>query len=40
MHMLVRSAQKMVVAHTGVDFLDYADTAEVAFLDAGGYWTR
>ena len=40
MHMLVRSAQKMVEAHAGVDFLDYADTAEVAFLDAGGYWTR
>jgi len=37
MHCLVSAAQKLV-AKRGVDFLDYADTAEAAFLDAGGVW--
>merc|ERR1719154_648712 len=39
MHTLVIAAQKLV-ASRGVEFLDYADTAEAAFLSAGGYWTR
>jgi len=37
MHTLVIAAQKLVI-HRGVQFLDYADTAEAAFLDAGGRW--
>jgi len=37
MHTLVRAAQKMVAKRNAV-FLDYADTAEAAFLDAGGAW--
>jgi len=37
MHTLVIAAQKLV-AKRGVDFLDYADTAEAAFLEAGGGW--
>jgi len=37
MHTLVIAAQKLVV-NRGVQFLDYADTAEAAFLDAGGRW--
>jgi len=37
MHVLVRAAQKMV-ARRGATFLDYADTAEAAFLEAGGVW--
>jgi len=37
MHTLVRAAQKMV-AKSQATFLDYADTAEAAFRDAGGVW--
>merc|ERR1711892_899617 len=37
MHTLVIAAQKLM-AKRGVDFLDYADTAEAAFLEAGGGW--
>jgi len=37
MHTLVRSAQKMV-AKNQATFLDYADTAEAAFMEAGGVW--
>jgi len=37
MHTLVRAAQRMVAAR-GATFLDYADTAEAAFLEAGGAW--
>jgi len=40
MHTLVISAQKMVNKRSDVDFLDYADTAEAAFLDAGGRWAK
>jgi len=40
MHTLVISAQKMVNKRKDVQFLDYADTAEAAFLDAGGFWAR
>lgn len=31
---------KSVFLPRDVTFLDYADTAEAAFLSAGGYWTR
>merc|ERR1711892_469556 len=37
MHTLVIAAQKLM-AQRGVEFLDYADTAEAAFLEAGGGW--
>merc|ERR1711892_727522 len=37
MHTLVIAAQKLM-AKRGVEFLDYADTAEAAFLEAGGGW--
>merc|ERR1711892_19068 len=37
MQTLVIAAQKLM-AKRGVDFLDYADTAEAAFLEAGGGW--
>jgi len=39
MHCLVSAAQKLV-AKKGIEFLDYADTAEAAFLDAGGLWAK
>merc|ERR1711892_563329 len=37
MHTLVIAAQKLM-AKRGVEFLDYADTAEAAFPEAGGGW--
>eukprot|EP00088_Acartia_fossae_P007143 TRINITY_DN13325_c0_g1_i1.p1 TRINITY_DN13325_c0_g1~~TRINITY_DN13325_c0_g1_i1.p1 ORF type:complete len:518 (-),score=24.62 TRINITY_DN13325_c0_g1_i1:787-2340(-) len=38
MHTLVIAAQKLVSKRKDVEFLDYADTAQAAFLDAGGRW--
>ncbi|XP_023344937.1 proton-coupled amino acid transporter 1 isoform X1 [Eurytemora carolleeae] len=40
MHTLVISSHKMVDKKDGVRFLDYADTAEAAFNDAGGWWAK
>merc|ERR550519_1664056 len=39
MHLLVSSAQKLV-REKDVKFLDYADTAEAAFVSAGGTWAK
>ncbi len=40
MKLLVRSAHRACAKRPGVHFLDYADTAEAAFTDAGGRWPR
>jgi len=40
MHTLVIAAQTLTSKRTDVEFLDYADTAQAAFEDAGGRWAR
>jgi len=40
MHLLVSSAQKLVREKEQCQFLDYADTAEAAFVSAGGTWAK
>ena len=40
MKMLVRSAHKVLKTRPGKDFIDYGETAELAFQDAGGHWQK
>lgn len=40
MKMLVHAAHKACAKRPNAVFLDYADTAEAAFSDAGGNWTK
>lgn len=40
MHTLVIAAQSLANKKKDVEFLDYADTAEAAFQEAGGRWAR
>ena len=39
MRMLVNAAHKACARRPNVTYLDYADTGEAAFLDAGGVWS-
>jgi len=40
MHLLVRAAHKACKKRPTVKFMDYADTAQASFVDAGGKWTN
>ena len=40
MKMLVRSAHKVLTSRPDKDFIDYGETAELAFRDAGGRWQK